>query len=61
MKAGGKDNGKPGVRKNYHRWYYGAFIEDLDGNNVECVCHYPPVLIASMSWPAIVGYLGIGL
>jgi predicted lactoylglutathione lyase len=59
LKAGGKDNGKPGVRKDYHRFYYGAYIVDLDGHNLECVCHYPPVLIALMSWPAIVGYLGI--
>jgi len=59
LKAGGKCNGKPGVRKDYHRWYYGAFVEDLDGNNVECVCHYPPALIALMSWPAVAGYLGI--
>ena len=58
LKAGGKDNGKPGLRKDYHRFYYGAFVEDLDGNNVECVCHYPPVLIALMSWPAIAGYVG---
>lgn len=59
MKAGGACNGPPGVRAQYHRFYYGAFITDLDGHNVECVCHLPPVLIALMSWPAIVGYIGI--
>ena len=37
--AGGKDNGKPGLRKEYHPTYYGAFVLDLDGNNIEAVCH----------------------
>ena len=59
LKAGGKCNGPPGVRPQYHRWYYGAFVTDLDGHNVECVCHWPPTLIALMSWPAIAGYLGL--
>ena len=39
--AGGKDNGKPGVRPHYHENYYGAFVFDPDGNNVEAVCHKP--------------------
>jgi catechol 2,3-dioxygenase-like lactoylglutathione lyase family enzyme len=39
--AGGKDNGKPGLRKDYHPTYYGAFVLDGDGNNVEVVCHRP--------------------
>jgi catechol 2,3-dioxygenase-like lactoylglutathione lyase family enzyme len=39
--AGGKDNGKPGLRKEYHPTYYGAFIHDPDGNNIEAVCHKP--------------------
>ena len=37
--AGGKDNGKPGLRKEYHPTYYGAFIHDPDGHNIEAVCH----------------------
>lgn len=37
--AGGKDNGAPGVRPHYHKDYYGAFILDVDGNNIEAVCH----------------------
>jgi predicted lactoylglutathione lyase len=37
--AGGKDNGKPGIRKDYHPTYYAAFVHDLDGNNIEAVCH----------------------
>jgi len=37
--AGGRDNGAPGVRAEYHPTYYGAFVFDLDGNNVEAVCH----------------------
>jgi catechol 2,3-dioxygenase-like lactoylglutathione lyase family enzyme len=36
--AGGKDNGKPGVRTDYSPTYYAAFVYDPDGNNVEVVC-----------------------
>lgn len=39
LAAGGKDNGAPGIRKEYHENYYGAFVLDLDGNNIEAVCH----------------------
>ena len=39
--AGGKDNGAPGIRAHYHPNYYGAFVFDPDGNNVEAVCHAP--------------------
>ena len=39
--AGGKDNGAPGIRAHYHPNYYGAFVLDADGNNVEAVCHTP--------------------
>ena len=39
--AGGADNGAPGVRAHYHENYYGAFVLDPDGNNVEAVCHAP--------------------
>jgi catechol 2,3-dioxygenase-like lactoylglutathione lyase family enzyme len=38
LKAGGSDNGPPGPRE-YHADYYGAFIHDPDGNNIEVVCH----------------------
>jgi catechol 2,3-dioxygenase-like lactoylglutathione lyase family enzyme len=41
MAAGGKDNGPPGVRAYYHPTYYGAFVLDADGHNVEAVCHLP--------------------
>lgn len=41
LAAGGKDNGSPGLRPNYHRNYYGAFILDPDGHNIEAVCHMP--------------------
>lgn len=41
MAAGGKDNGAPGVRPHYHEHYYGAFVHDPDGHNVEAVCHEP--------------------
>jgi len=37
--AGGKDNGPPGVRKDYAENYYAAFVLDPDGNNVEAVCY----------------------
>jgi catechol 2,3-dioxygenase-like lactoylglutathione lyase family enzyme len=37
--AGAKDNGKPGLRPLYHPNYYGAFVLDPDGHNVEAVCH----------------------
>jgi len=40
--AGGTDNGAPGVRERYHPHYYGAFVLDPDGNNIEAVCHKPP-------------------
>jgi catechol 2,3-dioxygenase-like lactoylglutathione lyase family enzyme len=39
--AGGRDNGAPGVRAEYHPNYYGGFVLDPDGNNVEAVCHLP--------------------
>jgi catechol 2,3-dioxygenase-like lactoylglutathione lyase family enzyme len=41
MAAGGKDNGGPGPRPHYHEHYYGAFVIDPDGNNIEAVCHAP--------------------
>ena len=41
MAAGGRDNGAPGLRPHYHEHYYGAFVFDPDGNNVEAVCHAP--------------------
>ncbi|MGR3504195.1 VOC family protein [Pseudaestuariivita sp.] len=37
--AGGTDNGAPGLRPHYHASYYGAFVLDPDGHNVEAVCH----------------------
>ena len=39
LKAGGKDNGAPGLRPHYHENYYGAFVLDPDGHNIEAVCH----------------------
>lgn len=41
MAAGGRDNGKPGLRPHYHPTYYAAFVLDPDGNNIEAVCHAP--------------------
>ena len=37
--AGYRDNGPPGERSTYHEGYYGAFVLDPDGNNIEVVCH----------------------
>jgi len=39
LAAGGRDNGGPGVREIYHPHYYGAFVLDPDGHNIEAVCH----------------------
>jgi catechol 2,3-dioxygenase-like lactoylglutathione lyase family enzyme len=41
LAAGGRDNGLPGLRPHYHQNYYGAFVLDPDGNNIEAVCHGP--------------------
>ncbi|MBI3150189.1 MAG: VOC family protein [Betaproteobacteria bacterium] len=41
LAAGGRDNGRPGLRPHYHPSYYGAFVLDADGNNIEAVCHAP--------------------
>ena len=38
LKAGAKDNGKPGLRPDYSPTYYAAFLIDADGNNIEAVC-----------------------
>src|SRR5262245_29357376 len=38
LEAGGRDNGKPGLRADYSPTYYAAFLIDPDGNNVEAVC-----------------------
>ena len=37
---GGRDNGKPGLRSDYHDSYYAAFLIDPDGNCIEAVCHH---------------------
>jgi catechol 2,3-dioxygenase-like lactoylglutathione lyase family enzyme len=41
LAAGGRDNGPPGMRPHYHPNYYGAFVLDPDGHNIEAVCHTP--------------------
>ena len=42
LAAGGRDNGAPGPRPQYHPNYYGAFVLDPDGHNIEVVCHEAP-------------------
>lgn len=41
LRAGGTDEGAPGLRPHYHPDYYGATMRDLDGNKLCCVCHRP--------------------
>jgi len=41
LAAGGRDNGQPGLRPHYHENYYGAFVLDPDGHNIEAVCRKP--------------------
>src|SRR5215207_8951380 len=41
LEAGGKDNGAPGLRPQYHASYYAAFVIGPDGHNIEAVCHKP--------------------
>jgi catechol 2,3-dioxygenase-like lactoylglutathione lyase family enzyme len=41
LEAGGRDNGPPGLRPQYHPDYYGAFVLDPDGHNIEAVCRSP--------------------
>ena len=41
LKAGATDNGPPGPRPHYHANYYGAFVLDPDGHNIEAICHLP--------------------
>jgi len=41
LAAGGTDHGAPGLRPDYHPNYYGAFVLDPDGHNIEAVCHKP--------------------
>ena len=43
LQAGGKDNGAPGLREQYHASYYAAFVIGPDGHNIEVVCHKPEV------------------
>ncbi|NJM67749.1 MAG: VOC family protein [Acaryochloris sp. RU_4_1] len=41
LDAGGKDNGTPGLWPHFHPNYYGAYVLDPDGHNIEAVCHFP--------------------
>ncbi|MBU8976114.1 MULTISPECIES: VOC family protein [unclassified Lysobacter] len=41
LQHGARDNGAPGLRPHYHPNYYGAYVIDFDGNNLEAVCHSP--------------------
>src|SRR5512140_3143868 len=52
LAAGAKDNGAPGIRQDYHPNYYAAFVLDLDGHNLEAVCHRSPEELAARAKPA---------
>jgi hypothetical protein len=56
--AGGKDNGPPGLRKQYFPTYYGAFVLDPDGRNIEVVCLKPEILAEPLGW---VGWGAVGV
>jgi len=45
LAAGAADNGAPGLREHYHPNYYGGFVIDPDGHNVEAVCHLAPGVV----------------
>ena len=47
LEAGGKDNGAPGLRPQYHASYYAAFVIGPDGHNIEVVCHEPGAVNAA--------------
>ena len=49
LACGGRDDGAPGLRPNYHADYYGAFVLDPDGYRIEAVCHAPtsPTIVAT--------------
>jgi GNAT superfamily N-acetyltransferase/catechol 2,3-dioxygenase-like lactoylglutathione lyase family enzyme len=53
LRAGGRDNGPPGLRPQYHADYFGAFVLDPDGHHIEAVCHLPDGArqIGPTSWP----------
>ena len=48
LASGGRDDGAPGLRPQYHSHYYGAFVLDPDGHRIEAVCHAPtsPTIVA---------------
>jgi catechol 2,3-dioxygenase-like lactoylglutathione lyase family enzyme len=48
LEAGGKDNGAPGLRPQYHPNYYAAFVIGPDGHNIEVVCHAPDAVTAAI-------------
>ncbi|KAF3483526.1 glyoxalase family protein [Arthroderma uncinatum] len=56
LKQGGKSNGGPGVRPQYTRFYYAAFVFDPAGNNIEVVCMWP----AWCHWKYWLGMVGKG-
>jgi len=47
LAAGGQSNGEPGLRPQYHPNYYGAYVLDPDGHNLEAVCHDAPAAVGS--------------
>ena len=50
--AGGRDDGKPGIRARYHDDYFAAFVQDPDGHRIEAVCHLPAAVANLRSFDA---------
>jgi catechol 2,3-dioxygenase-like lactoylglutathione lyase family enzyme len=50
LDAGGRDDGSPGLRPNYHSDYFAAFVRDPDGHRVEAVCHAPATPLRIKDW-----------
>jgi catechol 2,3-dioxygenase-like lactoylglutathione lyase family enzyme len=61
IKAGAKDNGQPGLRRQYHRNYYGAFVIDFDGNNIEACNHFDVSLYYKYLIPIVIGVSGVAV
>lgn len=58
-KVGGKDNGGPGVRPQYTRTYYAAYVFDPEGRNIELMCMWPGILAEPTSWNVFVALTAV--
>ncbi|GLC50451.1 hypothetical protein PLESTB_000380700 [Pleodorina starrii] len=62
LAAGANDNGAPGFRPQYHKYYYGAFVLDPSGYNIEALFHWPEGLLEWLGflWHSLISILGGG-